>query len=149
MSLLRYACYVLLVSGHTPSMRLNYTAVPCHCCWHSAFTCFKLSPFGKMNVSFSTVLVSVHLAISIFISLKYRQMMLRGALHLFSFLWYIFKNAEMKFVRKLSVLVHKFFSLFQGYHNEFLLGCWSSRMTCFVVGNFCHNLTFQSSVTPS
>ena len=52
-----HACCVLLVSDCTPSMRLNYTAVLCHCCWHTAFTCSNLSSFWKMIVSFSTVLV--------------------------------------------------------------------------------------------
>lgn len=32
---------MLLVSDHTPSIRMNYTAVPCHCCWHAAFHLFQ------------------------------------------------------------------------------------------------------------
>ena len=66
-------CLLCVVSEWLyPSMRMNYTTVSCHCCWQIDFTCFNLSPSWKMIVSFSTVLVSVHLAISIFISLKYR-----------------------------------------------------------------------------
>lgn len=77
-----------------PSMRMNYTTVPCHCCWQIDFTCFNLSPSWKMIVSFSTVLVSVHLAISIFISLKYRWMMLQGTLCLFSLPWYMIQGCR-------------------------------------------------------
>jgi len=38
-------------------------------------------------------------------------------------------------MRQLAVLVHKLFSFVQGYCNKFLLGCRSSGMVCFVVGN--------------
>ena len=72
-------CLLCVISDCTPSMGLNYAAVPCHCCWHTAFTCFNLSPFWKMIVSFSTVLVSVHLALSIFISFYIREIQVEYA----------------------------------------------------------------------